>query len=324
MKNKNIINHDSKQDALIKENERLAMRVSFTSLACNGILSVFKLIAGIVGLSYAMVADAIHSFSDVFTTVIVIIGVKVSSKKADKEHPYGHDRIECIATLLLSIMLFVVGLFIGYTAIEKLVTGSYAEAELPKAIALVASITSIGVQFVMFLITKNAANKTKSGALRADAFHHLSDSLSSIGSFVGILGAMLGVRVLDIIAGFIICILILKVAVDIFIDAVNKLIDRSASDEMQEKVKAIVKSVDGVIKIDRLRTRQFGNNMIYVDLEISCDPEIKLKQAHKIAQKVHDKMEEELSEVKHCLVHINPYDEELEKDYSFGKLERKV
>lgn len=321
-KNKNI--SEDKQEILTKENEKIAMRVSFTSLICNSLLSVFKLVAGLVGLSYAMVADAIHSFSDVFTTVIVIIGVKISSKKADKEHPYGHDRFECIATLLLSIMLFVVGAFIGYSAIEKLVTGSYAEAELPKAIALVASVLSILVQFVMFLMTKLAANKTKFGALKADAFHHLSDSLSSIGSFAGILGAMLGVKVLDIIAGFIICILILKVAIDIFIDAVNKLIDKSASEEMQTKIKDLAKSVDGVIKIDRLRTRQFGNSMIYVDLEISCDPELKLKQAHKIAQSVHDKMEGEITEVKHCLVHINPYDEELENEYNSGKLERKV
>lgn len=324
MKTSTKINQENSQDKLAKENEKIAMRVSFTSLTCNTMLSIFKLVAGIVGLSYAMVADAIHSFSDVFTTIIVIIGVKISSKKADKEHPYGHDRLECIATLLLSIMLFVVGVFIGYSALEKLISGSYAEAELPKAIALVASVLSILTQFVMFLMTKIASDKTKSGALKADAFHHLSDSLSSIGSFVGILGAMLGVKVLDIIAGFIICILILKVAIDIFIDAVNKLIDKSVGEEMQNKIMDIAKSVDGVIKIDRLRTRQFGNSMIYVDLEISCDPELKLKQAHKIAQSVHDKMEGTLPEVKHCLVHINPYDEELENDYNSGKLERKV
>ncbi len=322
IKTKNI--QENKQEALVKENERIAMKVSFTSLICNSMLSIFKLIAGLVGLSYAMIADAIHSFSDVFTTVIVIIGVKISSKKADKEHPYGHDRFESVATLLLAIMLFVVGVFIGYSAIEKLVTGSYAEAELPKTIALIAAILSIVMQYVMFIITKIASNKTKSGALKADAFHHLSDSLSSIGSFIGILGAMLGVRVLDIIAGFVICILILKVAIDIFIDAVNKLIDKSANEEMQTKIKNIAQSVDGVIKIDRLRTRQFGNSMIYVDLEISCDPELKLKQAHKIAQSVHDKMESELTEVKHCLVHINPFDAELENDYDSGKLERKV
>lgn len=312
-----------KEDIVLR-NEKIAMKVSFTSLICNAILSVFKLLAGIIGLSYAMVADAIHSFSDVFTTVIVIIGVKISSKKADKEHPYGHDRIECIAALLLSVMLFVVGVFIGYSALEKLISGKYAESELPKTIALIAAIVSILEQFVMFLITKIAANKTKSGALKADAWHHLSDSLSSIGSFIGILGAMLGVRVLDVIAGFVICLLILKVSIDVFIDAVNKLIDKSVNEKMQEKICEITKSVDGVIKIDRLRTRQFGSNMVYVDLEISCDPELKLKDAHKIAQAVHDEMENKLPEVKHCLVHINPYDEQLEQKYNSGILERKV
>lgn len=318
----NVISID--KEGIVLRNEKIAMKVSFTSLICNAILSVFKLLAGIIGLSYAMVADAIHSFSDVFTTIIVIIGVKISSKKADKEHPYGHDRIECIAALLLSVMLFIVGIFIGYSALEKLISGIYAESELPKSIALIAAIVSIVEQFIMFLITKIAANKTKSGALKADAWHHLSDSLSSIGSFAGILGAMLGVKILDVIAGFIICLLILKVSVDIFLDAVNKLIDRSVNEKMQEKIREIAKSVEGVIKIDRLRTRQFGSNMIYVDLEISCDPELKLKDAHKIAQMVHDEMENRLPEVKHCLVHINPYDEQLEQKYDSGVLERKV
>ena len=287
----------SKQEEFAKENEKIAMKVSLTSLICNAVLSVFKLIAGVVGLSYAMIADAIHSFSDIFTTIIVIIGVKISSKKADKEHPYGHDRFECIAALLLSIMLFAVGAFIGYSALEKLISGRYADAELPKAIALVAAIVSILEQFVMFLITKIAAKKTRSGALKADAWHHLSDSL---------------------------CILILKVSIDIFLDSVNKLIDKSASEEMQNKIKELVKSVDGVLKIDRLRTRQFGSNMIYVDLEIACDGDLKLKDAHKIAQTVHDKMENEIVEVKHCLVHINPYDAKLEEEYKTGVLEKKV
>ena len=327
MKNKEIKVDNQKlseQEKITLKNEKIAMKVSFTSLICNAILSVFKLLAGIIGLSYAMVADAIHSFSDVFTTVIVIVGVKISSKKADKEHPYGHDRFECIAALLLSVMLFAVGVFIGYSALEKLISGKYANNELPKSIALIAAIVSILEQLVMFIITRAAANKTKSGALKADAFHHLSDSLSSIGSFVGILGAMLGIKVLDVVAGFVICILILKVSVDIFLDAVNKLIDKSASEEMQKKIKDLVMSVDGVIAIDRLRTRQFGNNMIYVDLEIACNGELKLIDAHKIAQSVHDKMENEITEVKHCLVHINPYDRVLDEEYESGKLEKKV
>lgn len=304
---------ENKQEKIKKENEKIAMKVSLTSLVCNGMLSVFKLIAGLVGLSYAMVADAIHSFSDVFTTIMVIVGVKISAKRADKEHPYGHDRFESIIALLLAIILFAVGVFIGYSALSKLVTGDYAEAELPKAIALIASIVSILMQFVMFWITRIASNKTKSSALKADAWHHLSDSLSSIGSFAGILGAMLGVRILDVLAGLIICLLIVKVSIDIFVDAMNKLIDKSASDEMHNKIRELVLSEEGVVEIDTLRTRQFGNNMIYVDLEISCDPELKLKDAHAIAQRVHDKMESEIFEVKHCLVHINPYEREMKE-----------
>ena len=306
------------------ESENIAIKVSIVSLIGNLFLSLFKLLAGIFGMSYAMVADAIHSFSDVFTTIIVIIGVKISSKKADKNHPYGHERFESIAAMILSMILVGVGAIIGYTAFKKLITGEYASAQMPKAIALVAAVVSILVQVIMFVIANIAAKKTHSGALRADAWHHLSDALSSVGSFAGILGAMLGVLLLDTVAGFIISILILKVAFEIFMDSVNKLTDRSVDENMQKRIKDIALQTNGVIKIDRLRTRQFGNNMIYVDIEISCDGDLTLKQAHAIAQSVHDKMETDIKEVKHCLVHLNPYDEELEKEYDSGKRIRKI
>ena len=311
-------------ELLTKQNEKIAIKASVTSLIGNLGLSIFKLVAGIVGLSYAMVADALYSFSDVFTTVLVIIGVKIAAKKADKSHPYGHERFESIAAMLLSIMLFGVGAVIGYSSLEKLVKGTYADAAIPKLIALIAAVVSILVQVVMFTITRIAAKKTCSGALKADAWHHLSDALSSIGSFVGILGAMLGMKILDVIAGFVISLLILKVAFDVFMDSVNKLTDRAVDEKMQKRIEDIALSTNGVIKIDRLRTRQFGSNMIYIDMEISCDGDLPLKQAHAIAQAVHDKMESEIAEVKHCLIHINPYDEELEREYESGKLERKI
>jgi cation diffusion facilitator family transporter len=253
-----------------------------------------------------MIADAIHSLSDVFTTIIVIIGVKISAKKADKDHPYGHERFECIAAMLLSFMLAAVGIVIGYSAITKLVSGAYKTAELPKTIALVAAIVSIVEQVVMFALTRHVANKINSGALKADAWHHLSDSLSSVGSFVGILGAMLGFPILDIIASLFICIIILKVAVDVFLDSVNKVTDKAVDEKTESEIFAVASKIDGVKNIDSLRTRQFGN-MIYVEIEIACDGTLKLFDAHLVAHHVHDEIEGQFKLVKHCTVHVNPY-----------------
>ncbi len=288
------------------QTEKAVLKISLICLISNLCLSIFKLIAGIVGKSYAMVADAIHSFSDVFTTIIVIIGVKISSKKADKSHPYGHERFECVTALILSFALFAVGALIGYTALNNLIKGTYKTAEVPKIIALVASVVSILVQGILFIISIKVAKKVGSGSLKADAWHHLSDSLSSIGSLIGIAGAILGVGILDVIAGFIICLMILKVAIDIFIDSIKKMTDTSAPVDVQIKIEELAKAVEGVKNIDSLRTRLFGN-MVYVDIEIACDGELKLNKTHDIAQKVHNEIENNMPEVKHCLVHVNPY-----------------
>lgn len=304
----NLEEDKSLNNDILKNNEKQAMKVSVVSLIGNFILSLFKLVAGLIGFSYAMVADAIHSFSDVFTTIIVMVGMKISSKKADKEHPYGHDRFECVAALILAFILFDVGLLVGYTAIEKLISGSYLQTEIPKTIALIAAVVSIVWQFIMFVYARNVAKKINSGALKADAWHHLSDSLSSIGSLIGIAGAMLGAPILDVIAGLVICLLIIKVAIDIFIDSVNKMTDKSASEEVNNKIKELAILIDGVKAVDMIKTRQFGN-MFYIDIEISCDPNLNLKDAHQIAQNVHDEIEKELKLVKHCLVHVNPFEE---------------
>lgn len=292
-----------------KNNEKAGMKVSFISLISNSLLSIFKLLAGLIGKSYAMVADAVHSFSDVFTTIIVMIGFKISSKKADRDHPYGHDRFECVTAMILAFALFAVGVAIGYTALMNLISEKHKVSETPEIIALIAAVVSILVQLILFIITRGVAKKVNSGSLKADAWHHLSDSLSSVGSFIGILGAILGVGILDVIAGFVICLLIIKVAISIFVDSIKKMTDTAAPVEIQVEIEELAKSIDGVKKIDSLRTRLFGN-MIYIDIEIACEPEITLVQAHDIAQNVHNKIEGQLNYVKHCLVHVNPFKEE--------------
>ena len=285
--------------------EKVAMKVSFVSIVTNVILSVFKLFAGIFAHSGAMVSDAIHSASDVFSTFVVIIGIKISSKESDKEHPYGHERMECVAAIVLATILAITGLGIGSSAAEKLIAGHYETLVVPGMLALIAAILSIVVKEAMFWYTRINAKRIDSGALMADAWHHRSDALSSVGALIGIGGAQLGFPVMDSIASLVICIFILKAAYDIFKDAIDKMVDKACDEETEEQLKSCALAQDGVLGIDLLHTRTFGNK-IYVDIEISADGNMSLFEAHNIAEQVHDSIEQSFPKVKHIMVHVNP------------------
>lgn len=285
--------------------EKAAMKVSFVSIVANIVLSVFKLFAGVLAHSGAMISDAIHSASDVFSTIVVIIGIKAAGKASDKEHPYGHERMECVAAIILATVLAVTGIGIGYNAVIKILSGDYAALEVPGFLALVAAIVSIAVKEGMYWYTRACARKINSGALMADAWHHRSDALSSVGALAGIAGARLGYPVCDAVASLCICIFIGKAAYDIFKDAVDKMVDKACGDELERDLKNCALSQEGVLGVDLLRTRVFGNK-IYVDIEIRADGNATLRDAHKIAEHVHDSIEQSFSSVKHIMVHVNP------------------
>lgn len=284
----------------------LAMKVSGVSIAVNLLLSVLKLIAGILAHSGAMISDAVHSASDVGSTFVVMVGVTLSGKKSDKEHQYGHERMECVSSIILSGLLLATGLGIGLGGVENIMKSSHGEAiAIPGALALVAAVVSIVVKEWMFWYTRGAAKKINSGALMADAWHHRSDAMSSIGAFVGIFGARMGFPILDPLASVVICLLIVKAAVDIFRDAIDKMVDRSCDEKTEEEMRETILKVDGVQRIDLLQTRLFGSKM-YVDIEIAADGAQTLDAAHEIAEKVHHVIEGTFAEVKHCMVHVNP------------------
>ncbi len=284
--------------------KKIAIRVSVVTLIVNIVLSIIKLFVGVVGKSSAMVSDAVHSASDVFSTVIVMVGITVSNKEADYEHQYGHEKLESIASIVLSIILVITGAGIGIDGI-LLILSDRSEIAIPSGITLYVAILSILVKEWMYWYTKSAANKIKSDVLLADAWHHRTDAFTSIGSFIGILGARMGYAILEPIASVLICVFIIKAAYDIFIQATDKTVDKSCDEETINNIKEIVFSVDGVLDIDDLKTRMFGNK-IYIDIEIATNGEMKLTDAHDIAHKVHDKVEE-IEGVKHCMVHVNPY-----------------
>ena len=288
-----------------KTNEQIAMQVSANSIAVNLMLSIFKLIAGLLASSGAMISDAIHSASDVFSTIIVIIGVKISGKASDEDHPYGHDRFECVASIILSILLGVTGVGIGLTGVQKLIAGHYDTLAIPGILALAAAVISIVVKEIMYWYTRNAAKKINSGALMADAWHHRSDALSSVGSFVGIFGARMGFPMLDPLASVVICLFVVKAAVDIFRDAISKMTDRSCDQKTVNEMHDCIMNIRGVEGIDLLKTRSFGSKY-YVDIEISADGNKKLWETHAIAENVHQAIEHQFPLVKHCMVHVNP------------------
>ena len=285
--------------------EALAIRVSLISVAVNIILSALKLLAGIIGHSSAMISDAFHSLSDVFSTFVVMIGVKLAAKEADKEHPYGHERLECAAAVLLAVILALAGIGIGISGLRNIFGGSNNNIAAPGTISIIAAIVSITTKEWMYRFTRSAALKLNSAALMADAWHHRSDSLSSIGALIGIAFARMGIPVMDSVAGVVISVFIVKAALDIFKDGLDKMVDKSCAAEIESEIKRTALSVTGVAGINDFKTRMFGSR-IYVDIEIAVNGDMKLSDAHDIAQRVHDSIEALFPECKHCMVHLDP------------------
>lgn len=285
--------------------EQTAMRVSTVSIVANCILTVFKLLAGVIAHSGAMISDAIHSASDVFSTVVVIIGIRISRRASDKDHPYGHERLECVAAIVLATILAFTGLGIGYAAVRKIAGGDYAGLAVPGRLALVAAVISILVKEAMYQYTRICAKRIDSSALMADAWHHRSDALSSVGALIGIGGARLGFPILDPVASVVICVFIEKAAYEIFMDAVDKMVDKACDEETEKELRQCALEQEGVLGVDLLHTRVFGNK-IYVDIEICADGDETLRQAHAVAERVHNSIEKNFPRVKHIMVHVNP------------------
>ena len=301
------INKKENQEAF----QAAATRVSLVSMVTNVILTALKLAAGIIARSGAMISDAVHSASDIFSGLIVLIGVRISSRAPDEGHPYGHERFECVAALLLSGILALVGGTIGVNAVKDIISGRAQEAS-PGLLALIAAIVSIVTKETLFWYTRGYAKRYRSTALHAEAWHQRSDALSSIGALIGIAGARMGVPVMEPIASCVIAVFILRVAVRIFRDAVDQMVDHSCGEETEAAFRTTALSQEGVRGVELLRTRMFGNR-VYVDLEIAADPALTLAAAHEIAERVHDAIEQTYPEVKHIMVHVNPAKEQAER-----------
>ena len=283
------------------------MRTSYVSLAGNVFLTAGKFIAGVLGNSMVMIADAVHSASDVLSTLVVMLAVKISGKPEDSDHEYGHERFESIGAISLALMLAAIGLGIGFNGLETLLDSEYEGAPLPSITALMAAVVSILIKEWMYRYTRRAGELCRSEALIADAWHHRSDAMSSVGSLIGIGASRLGFAFMDALASVVVCVFIIKSAAEIFMAAVNKLTDRACDAEIEESMRRTIEEIEGVLRLDVLKTRQFGSKS-YVDVEISVDGDLSLRAAHEIAELVHDRIERDFEDVKHCTVHVNPID----------------
>lgn len=285
---------------------QLAMHVSVVGIIVNLGLSVFKALAGFFGHSSALVSDALHGCTDVFSIFIVMLGVAWSEKGSDDSHPYGREKYEAVAGLILSGILFASGLIIGVNAFHSLVHREFLDSvEVPSFVTLVAALVSILGKEGMFLYTLAAAKKLNSTALKASAFHNHLDALVSVGSLLGVLGARMGFAWTDDAACLVISFFILKTTIEIARDSISKLDDHAMKPEKVALIKKVIGSQKGVVRLDDLKTRLSGNRA-HVDVNIAVDGNLTVRQGHEIAHNTRVAIEAACPEVKDCMIHVNP------------------
>ncbi len=291
------------------ERSREICRVTLWGGVMNALLLVFKFVAGIVGHSAAMVADAVHSLSDFVTDIIVLAFVHISGKPKDKSHDYGHGKYETLAMTVIGFMLLAVALGIIYGGLMKIIAWSRGELlPAPGMLALLAALLSIVLKEGVFHYTIVKAKELESQALEANAWHHRSDALSSIGTAIGIGGAIfLGQRwtVLDPLASVIVGLFIAKVSIDLLRGGLGDLMEQSLPDEVEQEILQLAGSVEGVEEPHDLRTRRIGNHYA-IELHILMDAGISLLEAHDRASEVEERLRKRYGEETHVVVHVEP------------------
>lgn len=292
-----------------KEREKKIYRVTLMGSVVNVILLVFKFIAGILGGSAAMIADAVHSLSDFLTDIVVIAFVRISSKPEDEDHDYGHGKYETLATSIIGLALLMVGLYIFYNGARQIWDVMHgAEIEQPGLVALIAAIVSILLKEWTYRFTVSVGKKVESQAVIANAWHHRSDALSSIGTAIGIGGAILlgkGWAVLDPVAALVVSVFIVKTALGLLSTSSGELLEKSLPKEVEKKIVDIVESEPEVSEVHHLCTRRIGSN-IAIEMHIRMPGEISLKDSHTRASDIERKLRQHFGEHTHINLHAEP------------------
>ena len=301
----------------MRKRDREIYKVTFWGGAVNVLLLVFKFVAGIMGHSAAMVADAVHSLSDFVTDIVVLVFVRISGKPKDRSHDYGHGKYETLATTFIALILLLVAVGIVYEGALKTLSWARGERlEAPGMLALIAALLSIAMKEGVFRYTRVKARKLCSQALEANAWHHRSDALSSIGTAIGIGGAIfLGDRwtVLDPLASIVVGIFITKISLDLLQGGIGDLMEHSLPDEVEQEILQLAGSVPGVEKPHDLRTRRIGSHYA-IEMHILMDGNVPLKVAHDRASEVEERLRRQYGEETHVVVHVEPLPEEKVKN----------
>ena len=291
------------------ERNKEIYRVTFVGSAVNVLLLVFKFVAGIVGHSAAMVADAFHSLSDFLTDIIVLVFVHISGKPKDKSHDYGHGKYETLAMTIIGLTLLAVAIGILYSGVMKIVVwADGGQLEAPGTLALWAALLSVVLKETVFRYSMRKARQLESQAVEANAWHHRSDALSSVGTAIGIGGAIfLGQRwtVLDPVASVVVGLFIIKVSIDLLRKGIGDLTEHSLPDEVEAEMLQLVSSVEGVDEPHDLRTRRIGNHYA-IELHILMDGNIPLSKAHDKASEVEELLRSHYGAETHIAVHVEP------------------
>ena len=289
--------------------EKQIFRVTLVGSIVNLLLVVFKFIAGIVGHSAAMIADAVHSLSDFITDIIVIVFVAISGKPEDEDHDYGHGKYETLATAVIGIILFMVGVGILINGIEAIVDAMNGESlQAPSALALVAAVVSVVVKELLYHYTVRYGKKLNSSSVVANAWHHRSDVLSSIGTAVGIGGAILlgeQWRILDPIAAVVVSLFIIKVAIELIKPCIDELVERSLPKQVEDKIVNLILQSPQVSSPHHLRTRRIGS-YIAIEVHIRMDGQTPLSEAHQVASDIERRLKAEFGENTHIGIHMEP------------------
>lgn len=289
--------------------EKRIQKVTLIGTFINLALLILKFFAGFAGKSGAMVADAIHSLSDFITDIIVFVFVKISGKPKDKDHDYGHAKYETLATVIIGIMLFAIGVLLAVNGIKS-IWGSFHGETLrsPGLIALIAAAVSIVVKEGLYRYTHIEATKVSSPAMEANAWHHRSDAFSSIGTLIGIGGAYFGGDkwlILDPIAAIVVSILIMKVSIELVLPGLNDLLEKSLPDNKENEILEIVNNINGVSNSHNLRTRRLGA-FFAIEIDIRVNPKMTVDEAHLITKEIEHKIREHFGEGQHIIVHVEP------------------
>lgn len=302
--------HTSPFDTTNPARYRASRRVTWTSVALNFVLAVAQVIIGLIANSQALVADGVHTLSDLITDGIVLLALKHSAKQADEEHPYGHGRIETAVTLALGIMLLAVAVGIAWRAGDRLLFDP-APFIAPSAIALWVAFATLIAKESLYRYTMRTANRYGSAMLRANAWHHRSDAISSLIVLAGIGGALYGYGYLDAVAAMAVSVMVAKIGVELGWQAMRELIDTGLEPEDREAIRRVIQNVSGVKALHLLRTRRMGGRA-FVDVHIMVDPFVSVSEGHQIGETVRRRLIQEMAAIADVMVHIDIEEEEAE------------